>query len=109
VKPLLDDLLEAWEQAKIEVFKIETDLENQAVKVDESTEQQQTDVAKIECFVKELVESGFDEALAMKSVAYVDPADIDSCDTTQGKDIFCDAVTCLIRNILIDFDVEMYF
>jgi len=93
--------MEAMDQAKAEVVTIEADIEaEQAVDTEQPPEQEASDAEKIERFIKELVDSGFDANMARKSVNHVDQADIDSCDVTQGKDS---------RGIDFDGSYEMTF
>lgn len=76
----VDDLQTAMKEAKAEINQQKSDDSK-----DDSHETDPTDAEKIQRFVKELVESGIDETLAIKAVHNVDKDDIDKCDVSQGK------------------------
>jgi len=75
--------MEAMNQSKADVFAIEA---GQAVDTDKQLEQKTSDDEKIEDYIRELVECGYDAQMARKSVNHVIQADINSSDVvTQGK------------------------
>ena len=73
-------------QAKREVFSIEAEqISQEAVQPSQSP----VEVDPAERFVRRLMESGYSEDIARRSIDHVDQSDIDTCNITQGKNDYC--------------------